>query len=775
MMDARLEEMSRQELIRELKKRLIADSRAAELGDDPDRDRLIHDLHVHQVELEMQNRELHETQQRLEECALRYADLYDSAPVGYCTLTPDGVIRDINLTGAALLGRPRDQLLGTSFPSVSPLEDRRPFDAHLDRLKAGQPRVATELQFRSGRGAYAVHLISVPVAEAPGGTKVFRTLLMDISERRQLEDKLRMLSEAGEALSSSLDYGDTLKTVARFVVPALADLCLVDLRRDDGETERPVVAFADAAKQERLGEVLRRFRPHPGRQTAQAAVITSGEPMLLPEVPASDLDVAHHADIPPAAGIRSLLVVPLSARGRTFGALTLAAAESDRRYSSVDLRLAEDLANRAAMAIDNARLYAEAQSAIRDLRAVQDQLRELNQTLEERVCERTKWLMLVHDVTRGINEASRWDEALRAVLNRICEAGQWQVGFVYLPVGDAPHTLKAAISRFTDERFRAFHAASEQQHHLRGQSIPGRVFADGTPVWVNGQEALLRLLAFRRDAARDAGLIATAALPIRFGRDVVAVLELFSDEPHEPNELLVNLMNDVSAQIGEVLERERTTSQMADLVWREQQELLHTLHDSLGQTLTGLGMLSAGLHQQLSGAHPAAAHTAEQIAGQAQVALEEVRQISRGLFPVEIDAESLLPALRDLAATTEALHRIRVYAEGDARSAIRDSRVATQVYRIAQEAVTNAVKHARAHTINIQIAATSGLTTLRIADDGVGMRPGSQGDGLGLRIMRYRAASIGGVLSIDSGRSGGTTVTCTLRETPHAISPGSGS
>jgi signal transduction histidine kinase len=249
------------------------------------------------------------------------------------------------------------------------------------------------------------------------------------------------------------------------------------------------------------------------------------------------------------------------------------------------------------------------------------------------------------------------------------------------------------------------------------------------------------------------------------------VLELFSDQRHVPNEDLSNLMNDVSTQIGKVLERERTSAQMADLVWREQQGLLHTLHDSLGQTLTGLGMMSSGLRRQLTGTNPAAADTARQVAEQAQVALEQVRQLSRGLFPLEIDPGGLLPALRDLASTSQTFHKIRVQVSGKLPVSMLDSRIATQLYRIAQEAVTNAVKHAHARAVTIDVSAGAGVTKLRVADDGVGIQTGlSSSDGLGLRIMRYRATSIGALLSIEPGSRGGTLVTCTLRDAPRPVS-----
>ena len=222
---------------------------------------------------------------------------------------------------------------------------------------------------------------------------------------------------------------------------------------------------------------------------------------------------------------------------------------------------------------------------------------------------------------------------------------------------------------------------------------------------MNGREAVLDALPMRRAEAQRAGLEAAIALPIRSGPDVIAVMELFSDQPQAPSDLLSNLMNDIGAQIGKVLERERTTAKMADLVWKEQQGLLHTLHDSLGQTLTGLGMLASGL----SPAAGPSFEVATKITQLSQQALEQVRQLSKGLFPVEVDPEGLMPALRELASTTETFHPIHVTVEGDDPAPIRDSLVATQLYRIAQEAVTNAVKHARADAIGIALHEHAGV------------------------------------------------------------------
>ena len=132
-----------------------------------------------------------------------------------------------------------------------------------------------------------------------------------------------------------------------------------------------MVLFSDPRKQDTLAERLKQFTPAPGWQSPQSRAIELREPMLLSEI-SDELRGRlayddHHADTLRAADIRSLIVVPLVARGRALGALTLASAESDRRYASSDLRLAQDLASRVALALDNARLYAEAQRANREL------------------------------------------------------------------------------------------------------------------------------------------------------------------------------------------------------------------------------------------------------------------------------------------------------------------------------------------------------------------------------------------------------------------------
>jgi signal transduction histidine kinase len=183
------------------------------------------------------------------------------------------------------------------------------------------------------------------------------------------EKEQRLLARVSAVVGFSLEYRGTLEALARAAVPQFADLCLIDEVGEDGTVARLEVIFADETKQRDLADQMRRFSPQPGWRTAQAAVLASGESLLFGTVtdPLAE-GIAHDqedADTLRAAGINSLMAVPLLARGKTLGALTFAAAESGRRYSTRDLAVAEEIAHRAAIAIDNAQLYEQAQRATR--------------------------------------------------------------------------------------------------------------------------------------------------------------------------------------------------------------------------------------------------------------------------------------------------------------------------------------------------------------------------------------------------------------------------
>lgn len=208
--------------------------------------------------------------------------------------------------------------------------------------------------------------------------------------------RLRFLARASETFSASLDYQTTLSSVARMVVPDFADWCAVDTVAEDGSLERLAVAHVDPAKVEWARELQKRYPPDPEAKTGVFQVLRSGQPEFYPDIPDAMLDAAardpEERAIWRQIGFRSVVVAPLIARGRTLGAISFVTSdESGRRFRPSDLAFAEDLARRAAVAVDNARLYLDArrsEQALRDNEARQGAfLRDvLGSVTEGRLC-----------------------------------------------------------------------------------------------------------------------------------------------------------------------------------------------------------------------------------------------------------------------------------------------------------------------------------------------------------------------------------------------------
>ena len=179
-------------------------------------------------------------------------------------------------------------------------------------------------------------------------------------------ERVTFLAEAGDLLASSLDYNHTLAQLAQLSVPRLADWCAIDMVGPNGEIERLAVAHEDPEKVRWAYELQERYPPDPDAPTGVSRVLRTGEPEFLPTLPQELLDEAIGDDeelrqIVDELGLRSSICVPLTARGRILGALTLIAAEKHPLYTDADFQLAIDLARRAAVAVDNARLYRDAE------------------------------------------------------------------------------------------------------------------------------------------------------------------------------------------------------------------------------------------------------------------------------------------------------------------------------------------------------------------------------------------------------------------------------
>jgi len=194
---------------------------------------------------------------------------------------------------------------------------------------------------------------------------------------------------------------------------------------------------------------------------------------------------------------------------------------------------------------------------------------------------------------------------------------------------------------------------------------------------------------------------------------------------------------------------------------RERRGFAQELHDGLGQQLGGVAYLSNVLREKLAERNAPEAADATRIFGLVREAIEQTRRVSRGLSPIRPEPEGLTIALGELAGQTAGLFRVRCRFQCPKPVSIGDTILAGHLYRFAQEAVNNALKHAEARRITIRLRRDQERVTLVVADNGKGigqLSPTRQG--LGLRIMQYRAGLIRGTVNLQPRRGGGTEVIC---------------
>jgi len=196
--------------------------------------------------------------------------------------------------------------------------------------------------------------------------RLYQEAQEEIAERRQIEQNLRFLSEASKLLASSLDYQTTLTHVTYLAVPHIADWCTVDMRTEEG-IQQLALAHVDPEKVQWARELNRANPPDPQAPTGLPNVLRTGKPEFYPVIDDAFLVAAAHNEEELALmrliGFSSAMTVPLMIEGKAIGAITFVAAESGRHYTQADLSMAEELASRAALAIQNARLYREAQQS----------------------------------------------------------------------------------------------------------------------------------------------------------------------------------------------------------------------------------------------------------------------------------------------------------------------------------------------------------------------------------------------------------------------------
>lgn len=297
----------------------------------------------------------------------RFRSLVQASSQIVWTTAPDGQMVEDQVAWSDFTGQSPDEYRGWGWFSAVHPDDREATARLWEGALADRNTMELEHRVRRHDGRYRDCLARVvPVMEPDGRVREWVGTHTDVTDRARLKEERNLMAEAGRVLSSSLDPGETLGAVARLIVPRLADWCVIDLCAETDGLRRVVATHVDPQK----AHLLQGLEPQTEGNHGAARVLRTKASELVQEVTEELLQEiagdADHARLLQDVGLTSMVAVPLIARGQVLGVLTIALCGSAEHYDLRDLAFAEELARRSAVAIDNARLYAGAQRAIRD-------------------------------------------------------------------------------------------------------------------------------------------------------------------------------------------------------------------------------------------------------------------------------------------------------------------------------------------------------------------------------------------------------------------------
>ncbi|MBX3061744.1 MAG: PAS domain S-box protein [Anaerolineae bacterium] len=511
----------------------------------------------------------------LELSEIRFRQIANSAPVLIWIAGTDTYRHFFNKAWLEFTGRTLEQEVNRGWlQGVHPQDRQRCLDTYQQSFAARQPY---QLEYRLCRhdGVYRWVLDNgVPQYDRDGEFTGFIGSCIDIDERKRFTSGQQYLAEAAKLLSTSLDYEVTLQHVADLTVRELADWCAVDLTAQEAQQQdtdgaaailfprRLAVAHTDPEKVALAQELYQRYPPTPSTDDAAPAIqlLREGKPFIIPEVTDEMLKAGardeEHLEILRNLQMRSAIVVPLIARGRLLGAISLIAAESNRRYDEADAALASKLAEQAALAIDNTLLYREAQTA--------------RQRAELAVRRLSRLQTIIDLLSRTETSAER--EAIDVILNEGRQAcGAFAASVVRLSADGTQLQLVESVG-YAQETMSNWHVFPIDMPSPAADSIKS-----GQPLWLESPESLFAQYPNMNTAAREGK--AWAAIPLISEGRITGALLLSFAEPRKFDLDEQIFMVTLALKSAQALERSRLYRQeqaaVAQLqLEREQAELL---------------------------------------------------------------------------------------------------------------------------------------------------------------------------------------------------------
>jgi PAS domain S-box-containing protein len=405
-------------------------------------------------------------------------------------------------------------------------------------FEAGEATVEAEFVAKDGRAApYFFTGVRVDFGSGP----CLVGMGLDVTERRRAEEglresnaRLKLLSEVSARLLETEDPQALVEELCQSVMVHLGCDGFFNFLADQASGRLHLNACAGISAHE-----ARQIEWLDYGVAVCGCAAQSGQRIIAEDI--------QHTDDPRTTlvksyGMQAYACHPLLAQGRVIGTLSFG-TRTRPRFRPDELELMKTVADQVAVAMERIR--------------TQQSLRELNDTLERRVVDRTALVTLVHDIASAANRATTFHEAVQFALQRMCEHHGWSLGQLLEPSVDDPDRLVLSDASYAREpgRFERFQALSGRHLPRRGEGVIGRVLATRQPEWTT--EAARHMIPARAEAARAAGLQTLLALPVLAGQELVGILEFYSEHTIPPDERALAALVSVGLQLGQVVERER--------------------------------------------------------------------------------------------------------------------------------------------------------------------------------------------------------------------------
>ncbi|HVZ88594.1 MAG TPA: GAF domain-containing sensor histidine kinase [Polyangia bacterium] len=587
----------------------------------------------------------------------------------------------------------------------------------------------------------------------------------------ETQRRARFLISAGAALSESLDYERTLQRVAELAVPDIADWCTVSVVDAQGAAKRVAIVHADPGKHDLVAEYKQKFPPDEHRNGLLADVLRRRTASLLMKVTDQDLiDAAQtddHLRVMRGLGCASCVMVPMIVRGEVLGVISLVRGADRPAYGQADLELAEELAHRSALAVDNARLFRETRRRAETMRFFAEASTLLSSSLDYvSICERLAHLVVPSFADWcGVELAEDGD--LRSVaiahVDSAKVAAAREMRRLYPPDPASPRGPHAVIRTG------------------RAELIP--VITDEMMARGASSEAQLRFL-------REIGLRSVLIVPLMAGRRPIGVLSLvWAESGRQYTEDDLDMMRELARRAGLAVENARLYEEARSAV-RLRDEFLSIASHELKTPLTSLrlkvdGILRATAPSARTPADPAKLRTRvlgvdKQLGRLTELvdALLDVSRAASGQLQLRVDDVDLTAVVLgvaervkdDLAAAGCSLSVVMSDASGRGKggqSPIHGRWDRLRLDEVVTNFLSNAMKYGAGKPIQIRITATATHATIEVEDHGIGIAPEDQarifnrfarvvspehygGFGLGLWIVKVLVEAMGGTVGVRS-------------------------